>query len=360
MKALALRFICAASVPLILFSCDGATGNSDRVPLGKSIAGKAGVGKSFVLPADAEPFIIDDSVAVGLLKIAGAENDCLVAYDKDRVMIFDSNGDLQSVIEKKGNGPQEYVQIFSVYADMARRQLYVTDVHKRNILRYTFNGEYVDVFHSDSCGNVMGTPGGDLIMCYAPYSETPFCFGIYDRDWNLLRESSLRKPVTESRIMNFEAAEAFNGECYFKKAHEDTLYSVTETVDRPVLIIDKGRYRAPDEYYKTDRPQGKFITGEKLSMAGWYLFLEFYLDGKMYRDVWNSQNCTLLFRSEISGGNDLPGFPVNVEGETVYCWPDYVAGENLYCVLLYNEAKKIFPDLPEDSNPIVLRLTLQH
>lgn len=44
----------------------------------------------------------------------------------------------------------------------------------------------------------------------------------------------------------------------------------------------------------------------------------------------------------------------------MYCWPDYIDEKNLYCVLIYNEAKKIFPNLPEDSNPVVLRLALQN
>ncbi len=94
-------------------------------------------------------------------------------------------------------------------------------------------------------------------------------------------------------------------------------------------------------------------------MAGGYLFLEFYFNDKMYRDVWNPETGTLLFRTEISDGNDLPGFPVGVNGETVYCWPNYAEGDNLYCILLHSEAKKIIPSIPEDSNPVILHLELE-
>lgn len=360
MKRLTLRLTYICVILLSLLSCENNNISELRkIDLGKSVSDKANSRKAVVMDvADVEPIIIDDSITVGTLRIAGVDENNMVIYDRERIMIFDRNGYLQSIVAKKGNGPQEYVNILSVYADMDSRQLYVTDTQKRNVLRYTFEGEYIDVFHDESCGHVGGFPGGNLIMCYSPYSDSRFCFGIFDKKWNLLRESTLRKTEIDSRMLAFDGTGLFNGECFFKKCFEDTLYSVTNNVDRPVLIIDKGKYKAPDEYYKTYRPQGKYILGEAFSMADEYLFLEFGFDGKMYRDVWNSEDCTLLFRSEISSEDDHPGFPVNVEGETVYCWPDYVNGDNLYCVLIYEEAKKIFPDLSEDSNPVIIHLSL--
>lgn len=263
MKNAISRLLWALSVFLCI-SCgngsrsSGNIGSDDRIGLGASLAGMKSSGITFALDADTESFVIDNAITVGSVMIAGADDNSLVAYDTERVMIFGKDGKLQSVINKKGNGPQEYVSIFSVYADMAGRQLYITDVHSRNILRYTFEGEYVDVFHDESCGFVVGLPGGNLVMCYSPYSETSSCFGIYDRDWNPVRESSIRKSPIESRILNFDAAKLFNGECYFKKALENTLYSVTEDVEKPVLVIDKGQYKAPDE----------FCHGGRISFSG--------------------------------------------------------------------------------------------
>lgn len=345
---------------LPLLSCENNNISELRkIDLEKSVSDKANSGKSFVMDVtDVEPIVIDDSIAVGSFMIAGADDNNVVLYDRERIMIFDRQGYLQSTIAKKGNGPQEYVNMISVYADMDSRQVYVTDSHKWNVLRYTFEGEYIDVFHDESCGHVGGFPGGNLIMCYSPYSASRSCFGIFDKKWNLLRESTLRKTEIESRILAFDVTELFNGECFFKKVFEDTLYSVTNNTDRPFLIIDKGKYKAPDDYYKTYSSQGKYILGETVSMADDYLFLEFEFDGKMYRDVWDTSSGALLFRSEIAQEDDLPGFPVEVAGKTVYCWPNYVSGDELYCVLIYPEAKKIFPDLSEDSNPVILHLSL--
>ena len=64
----------------------------------------------------------------------------------------------------------------------------------------------------------------------------------------------------------------------------------------------------------------------------------------MFLEIWNLTGGRLAFKSELSSESDNYGFPVQVNGVTVYVWPNDVSGNILYCALLPREAvKSCFP-----------------
>ena len=86
------------------------------------------------------------------------------------------------------------------------------------------------------------------------------------------------------------------------------------------------------------------------------LFAKFWYGKKMFLEIWNLTGGRLAFKSELSSESGNYGFPVQVNGVTVYVWPNDVSGNILYCALLPREAVKLFPDRSEDANPVFLRI----
>lgn len=297
------------------------------------------------------------------MRFAGIFNNQLFLYDKNCIISADiSTGDVISQINRKGNGPEEYLSILSVSLDAYDQTLLVYDPDKNRITRYSFNGDFKGIVQLEESGCTCVMADNNYLVCYSPDSSIKNLYGIYDRNWNIIRKSNLMQSSVKSRIMSFNIPQTFNNGCYIRQTYKDTLFCINLSSEHPAVHLQRGKYRMPDDYRKSltemAKVRDRYIEINDVNIAGNHLFVGYFYDNKLYRDVWDLVNSILLSRAVINNPNSQYGFPILIDGKIIYCWCDFVYNNSVFCFLPYWEAIKLFPHLTQEDNPIIIKIDL--
>lgn len=298
-----------------------------------------------------------------MMRFAGVFNNQLFLYDKDCIISTDiTTGDIINQINRKGNGPEEYISILSASLDTYDQTLIVYDPDKNRITKYSFNGDFKGIIQLEESGCTCVMSDNNYLVCYRPNSSIKNLFGIYDRNWNVIRKSNLMQSSVKSRIMAFNVPHTFNNKYYIRQNYKDTLFCINLSSESPEIHLQRGKYRMPDEYRNSltamAKVRDRYIEINDVNIAGNHLFVGYFYDHKLYRDVWNLVNSELLSRSVINNPNCRYGFPIHIEGQTIYCWCDFVYNNSIFCFLPHWESIKLFPNHSEEDNPILIKIDL--
>ena len=295
---------------------------------------------------------------------AGVSIDELVISDKTGVYFVDKNsGRMLSKIDRQGNGPGEYTQIFDVNIDNDGNAV-ILDTGKKSLISYTRDGDFLTSMQKDSIGLVRQIDNGAYIVNYAPNVRSAYSIGIYDKDWNLLRQGVLNDTDTKYRMLYYDALNKYNGEYLFKQVPlGDTIYRLTREMDEPYIIINKGHYKTPANIYNDlnvlNRESSKYITQDFGRLADKYFFIRYYYDNKCYSDIWDITESKLLYRGVIGSAGGVYGIPIMINGQKIDVWPGFVSNDYIYVAIAPEDAVKFMPNISEDDNPVIVELKLK-
>lgn len=302
----------------------------------------------------------DDSTLMAGPQVFGYDSGTIYIWDTETVWgIRESDGAAVFRFNKKGNGHGEYSSLSDVVFDGKNKRIYATDGMKNKVLAYTVEGKYLPEYSRDSLAGMSILPDGNLVGIN-PQGSGGLYHDVYDSDWMKLRDGTVRYFDKESFFyMMYLPIEATGGECYFKPFRSDTLYRVTSESDIPAVVFDYGKYAIQDDFFTNPANMSKvfsaiFMYGNPC-LAGDIVFYSFEYEGMHYSQVWDLRTASLLY-----GGKDkdhVKSQPVfQVSGQSVSAWPFCISGRDVLCVLTYQEAVKLVPDLKEDDNPVLLHL----
>ena len=315
------------------------------------------------------PIETTDSILFGNVFIVGVTEEYIVVcegtFGVEPAVYFinKTNGKVSSIINRYGRGPGEYIRIAFVSLNKRDETIYLSDLTKTN--EYTFDGKLVNSFQNDSIGMLRMLKDGNFAVSYrwTNTANTEFALGIYDSSWNLKRKGM---PKAEKNIkfdmIYTDGTIEFNDECFYRLAHSDTLYRITSEFDEPYLVYAKGKYRLPIEIKasreKTKKEGYRYIRDDSGMLISKYDFLSFYYNNKLYYDVWNIENSSLMYRSIYSREGGVYGIPITVNEKKIYVWPTFVSKDAIYCTIEGEDAINLIPSLLEDSNPVILEIRL--
>ena len=288
----------------------------------------------------------------------------LVLNDKNGVYFVDKNsGRMLSKVDRKGNGPGEYTQIFDVNID-SDGNVVIFDSGKKTRISYTREGDFLTSMQKDSIGLVRQLDNNEYIVNYTPNVKSAYSIGIYDNDWNLLRQGVLNDTVTEYRMLYYDALEKYNGKYFYRQSPlGDTIYRLTREMDEPYIIINKGHYKTPANIYNDlnvlNRESSKYITQDLGRLVDKYFFIRYYYDNKCYSDIWDITECKLLYRGVVSSDGGVYGIPLMINGQKIDVWPSFVNNDFIYVKIDPENAMKFMPNISEDDNPVIVELKLK-
>lgn len=285
------------------------------------------------------------------------DDESVGVYDGERILkVGIGQGNILLNISRMGRGPGEYLGADDCRYDPDNKRYEVTSLLGGKVIWYDEDGHLVKEMTVGDRGAFCPMDGGRY--AYVKPYDADEDFEIYDSEGNLIRRSVLGHKGMPTQMLYSQSFKCFNGQYYFVPALSDTLYHVNAEKDVPFLVFDKGHRKIPEEYYSniTSHDLSDYINSLSFYICGDMLFVRFWCKGKMFLEIWNLTDGRLAFKSELSSESDNYGFPVQVNGVTVYVWPEDVSGNILYCALLPREAIKLFPDLSEDANPVFLRI----
>ena len=294
------------------------------------------------------------------------DNEFILSDRKAVYYVDHVSGKLRSILNEKGEGPGKYIEMSSILLDN-QSNLLIADENKQMLLKYSPNGDYIGNILNDSIGETQMLNNDFYAVNHRPQSSTKHLMSIYDKSWNLVRQSFPRdkENVVKSGMIFYDSFRKLNGESYFKHAFGDTIYHVTPLIDKPYIVIDKGSYKMPREltgdFAKMKKESSNYIRNDLVWMIDNYMFIRYYYGDAIYSDIWNIEKEQLIHRNLIRrdepGGTN--GFPFVVDGVQVTVLPSYVSGDYLYCVVSAHEAMGFMPSVQEEDNPVILALKLK-
>jgi hypothetical protein len=291
------------------------------------------------------------------------ENDIWMSDNAVIYKFEKKTGKCLSKIDKRGDGPEEYISISDFIVDTVENIVLVYDGNKKRINTYDFNGNYKESVPNDFIGSFASLNDSTFIVSYSPLSGHNYHVGFYDRKWNLVcnlmpRNDSIQ---TNSRLVSFDRLMNLRGQWGIAVPFNDTVYRIDENKSEPDFIISKGHLKISEQIV-TDISRKKeragYIFGEYGFLSASYYFSFYMYQNKIYHDVWDINSRSLLCRNTRSSIEEKEGLLFIIEGKEVYLKPKFVSGNYLYNVIPSYEMMDVIPSLQNDDNPVVVELKL--
>lgn len=188
----------------------------------------------------------------------------------------------------------------------------------------------------------------------------------YDNDWNFLGARELPSRRSDVRI----TGQAFADGVFTMGSRDyvfvnDTLMVYEPDTDNfvPSIAFNLGRFTWEGNYdqkgYQEAHEAGR-IGSPDITFNDRYLFMFHSLFNKMNTfDIYDLHNGKLVYRRNIPGEyNFNDGFPVEIDGVTMYGWPRNFVNDGRFFMMISENAISEATGCDE-SNPIIVEIELQ-
>jgi hypothetical protein len=170
-----------------------------------------------------------------------------------KIWCFDFLGNYIFQIDKRGQGPGEYLQIYDFDIDKERQQIQILDRSLRKILCYDLNGNYIKDIKMEVAasqftvlqdGFLLYTKGVDIFM---GRDKNTYGFNLFKSDSveNLQERYFPYNDITEN-IIGFKTFATHDQQIFFHYARNDTIYEF-DHIGHMICkhLFDFGKYRLP-------------------------------------------------------------------------------------------------------------------
>ncbi|MDR0973985.1 MAG: 6-bladed beta-propeller [Prevotellaceae bacterium] len=313
------------------------------------------------------PVETTDSVLLNSLEIIGTHGNRFICYDQNYVYSLDrTTGKTKILLNQRGQGPKEYINIIDPVLENDTLRFY--DSGKSGFLRYTLQGEYVDFLRNDSTTTYYKLPDGNYYMAYPYYIHPVYYTDVYDKNWKLLRHGIPNEHSDLRYNYRFVSIGGlyYNQALFYREYYGDTIYRVSTEADVPYLVLSMGNLKMPPEI-TTDlltwnAKQNQYIDGIFFWFASDYCFLYHSYDQKFYCDIWNLNTGKLLYREILERSEYRLGrgtIRCTVNDISIQVTPKYTEGNTAYFEIPPTDVLKLYPNAPEDTNPMILEVKLK-
>ena len=305
--------------------------------------------------------LTDHSMLGSSCRIVDDSLNRLVMNDRESIYMFDGTGKFLSNISQRGEGPQQYYNIFDVNIDWATDCIHIFDFPSRRQLTYHIeDGSFVQSVHRVSIDGMKSLGNGNWVVYKTPSDTTFLDLCIYDKHWDLIsgkHTQSINAGKDYQVVKNFYQS---NGNIYVYE--NDTIFNVEKIGTLfPFVSIDKGTLAIPSEILydiRKKNERNEYIWGESFCFSSMYFFIRYYYNHSVYFDVWNLSKGDLCYRNMVHSSQDKMGFPIQIGDSTIYVWPSFVKDDVFYCIVDEVTTTMLFPEKGEETNPCILKFRI--
>lgn len=291
-----------------------------------------------------------------------SENDIWLSTPKAIYRFEKETGKCLSVINKCGQGPEEYNFIFDCVVDTIDKSVSIRDGNMKKMIKYDFNGIFKESVFDDFTGSFALLNDSAFIVSYSPVSNHNCRVGFYDKKWNLINDIMPKNDsLRTNNFIYYDVLTKFRDDFCIAIPFNDTIYRFHNNKSEPCFVISKGNFKisesiASDISRKKER--AKYIFGEYGFFISSYYFSFYMYQNKVYNDVWNLNN-SLLYRNIRANIEDKDGLLFIIDDKETYIKPKFVFGNYLYCISQASEVMDSIPFLQKDDNPVIIELKLK-
>jgi len=192
-------------------------------------------------------------------------HDHFIIYDSKRVLRFNAQGAYMGEIGKRGQGPEEYVNVISIDIDYGRNTIYLRN-DRSSLLEYTLEGQFLRRLRLERSSlderyrplNLIQLTPGVYVIDLRSYELNEYMFAFFNEKGNTLeleRPVSDPEPVIKDRP-RYSTANYFHrsqDELYYYDTRSDTVYHIGKDKRlSPSFTFQYGKYKTlqrDSEYY---------------------------------------------------------------------------------------------------------------
>jgi hypothetical protein len=311
------------------------------------------------------PLETNDSCLLSSVRIKEVSDNDIWVMNKNAIYQFNrQTGKLLFTLDRKGQGPEEYISILDFAVDTKSKILFIYDSQKQKIIKYDFNGVFLGYIENNFIGS-FGLIDDNFVVSYSPFSDMSFHIGIYDKNWNVVKQFIPKSiEIKQKDIFHFDMLSKFNGQYFLKIAFADTVYKINKESFERYLTVSAGSLKPPIEILTVLSQENKekrhqYITNEYGKIISKYYFSQYYYQMKVYQDIWDLSKCALIYRNLRTSPESKSGFPFVLNNKkTIYVEPEFVSDNCLYGIVPVEELQDIFPNVKDDDNPFIIEIKL--
>ena len=182
----------------------------------------------------------------------------VIDQNKDRILLFGQNGKFLDIINRKGEGPEEYISLhdFCITNDL----IYVLDIN-RKIQIYDFNGNFQKTIPLQDGGNqIYVTEDGRIFVGRYFNSETYWL--VYDNQGNIVEKLF----PTNEKLHKFDIPKgstktigSYDGGIYVSNYLDYNIYLLKDSAN-VLAKVDFGNLNIPNDFFEgsTDVVEKRF------------------------------------------------------------------------------------------------------
>lgn len=258
---------------------------------------------------------------------------------KHQLYRFSRDGSFLNKIGQQGRGPGEYLDTYFCVVDEKNKHVYVNS--RSQVLKYRFNGEFVDSYKISETAEYMFVVNDSLIATEFSIRQgnEPYCLVVckFNGDTVYTKRNNIRfkmPPYETGGTSDFDKPFfKYGDEVFFKERYSDTIFKLLPDLVIPRFKIELGPYQLPPElvmeriglkrYYEI---AGGFLKNRIEEDAHYlYIGLQSHLGGNTIPILYHKDDGSLyhLKGHDISSQREK-GFVNDIDG-TFSFWPDYVS-----------------------------------
>ncbi|NMB49930.1 MAG: 6-bladed beta-propeller [Bacteroidales bacterium] len=265
------------------------------------------------------PQLTDESIIGEYDKIIVCDDRFFImenSINNKSVFVFDLNGKYLSKVNSVRQGPGEYITIHDFYYD-SKNQL-IGILSQSQILRYELNGTFKDKINLRKYAIKEIAYANEHVYAYCqPQCKSINCYSVLvlDEKFNPIYEDY---PLPKNLInfpFFFEKRSLYSNEnnVYFNAINNDTIYRVKDNYMCAEFVIDFGKYKFPNEYFKNLVKEGdksikklgqlyssKYVLFgiKNYLISDNYVYVSFFKDTKIFLSFYSiNSNTTKTFAS---------------------------------------------------------------
>lgn len=255
--------------------------------------------------------------------------------DRNHLYFFRrSDGKLYSDLTHIGRGPSEY--LYPMHVSVRDTVVCISDKPEiGKAIFYSTSGKYLrtDKIPVNSIYEFLDE--NHYALLYDNREDKSF--EVYFNNGTLVRECSIDNGPKNTSNTYVAVFQEVNGKLTVKPALRDTCYRISFSEDVPWMIMDKGKFRIPDDYLTSfdawSQNQDRYITLESYIVSGNYVFVSFNYANREHHEIWDLVENRIVFKSYLHEENIFSFGPkLETSREVIPFWPSSSFESNLYCV----------------------------
>ena len=206
------------------------------------------------LSPDAHTVVLEttDSALVAFTNRIYADKDYYLIGSNQAISFFDKTGRFHHAIQRRGEGPEEYLTIADFMVDKQKKQIWIWDMRKSRLACYDYQGAFLREIKIDFwCTNLQWLDATHVLL-YSGNQITPEVNTCKFSVVNLQTGEVERHfyPIAPNKaeflhIMGGSHLSQTGGETFFAENFNDTIYRISSTGCVPAYYMDFGSAKMP-------------------------------------------------------------------------------------------------------------------